>query len=114
MGSAVANGAQRRRAHPQCGRGQGDERFVLDAAPERVERLLVSEVVRLEAAVHAEQLVGAALVGAERLDEQLGAVGADTEVRRRPAGVDPGPLESLHGQPDGVEPVDHRLHGRST
>ncbi len=87
---------------------------MLDTASERIERLLVSEVVRLEAAIHAEQLVGAALVGAESLDEQLRAVGADTQVGRRPAGVDPGPLEPLHGQPNGVEPFDHRLNGRST
>ena len=62
------------------------------------ERSLVPEVAGLEAAVEAEEQVGTALVGAERLDEQLGTIGADTEVGRGSAGIDAGLLESLHGQ----------------
>ena len=85
---------------------------MLDGALQRLERSLVAEVAGLEAAVEAEQQIGAALVGAERLDEELGAVGIDTEVGRGPAGVDAGPLESAHGQSDGAEPVDDGLRGR--
>ena len=56
---------------PTDSRGEGDERFVLHGALQRRERSLVAEVAGEEAAVEAEQQIGAALVGAERLDEQL-------------------------------------------
>ena len=79
-----------RRPHAQRPGDEGDERFVLDGAAQRAERSLVSEVAGLDAAVEAEQHVGTALVRAERLDEQPAAIGVDTEVGRRPAGVDAG------------------------
>ena len=106
------DGPQAGRPHPDRPRGEGDERFVLDGAPQRQERLLVAEVAGQETAVEAEQQVGAALVGAERLDEQLGAVRFDTEVRRRPASVDSRAIELAQGDPDGGEPVDDGLQAR--
>ena len=56
---------------------------------------LVAEVLALSPPVDAEQEVGAALVLAEGLDEQLLPVGGDTEVRRRAPGVDARPLQAL-------------------
>ena len=76
---------QVRRPHADGPCRERDERFVLDGAPQRQERSFVAEVAGEEAAVEAEQQIGAALVRAERLEEQLGAVGLDAEVGRRPA-----------------------------
>ena len=76
--------------------------------------MLVSEVVGLDAAVEAEEEVGAALVVAQRLDEQLRAVGGDAEVRGRAARVHTGPLELHDRQTDGAEPRDDRFRGRPT
>ena len=70
-----------RRADADVAGRQRDERFVLDGPAQRGERLLVTEIARLEAAVDAEHQVGAALVVAERLDEQRGPVAAGREVR---------------------------------
>ena len=81
------------REDPLVAGGQGDERLVLDRAPQRGERSLVAQLVTADLAVHPEQEVGAALVGSERLDEQRLAVRRGPEVRRRAAGVDAGLLQ---------------------
>ena len=73
------------------------KRFVLHARAATTERPFVAEVAGLETAVEAEQQVGAALVGAERLDEELRAVRVDAEVGRGSPGVDAGRLELAHG-----------------
>ena len=84
---------------------KGEERLVLDRPAQRGERSLVAEVAAPERAVHAEQEVGAALVGAERLDEVAAAVGAGAEVRRRPTGVDAGRRRgSARGRPADARP----------
>ena len=112
VGEDVAVRARRWRtpAGAACARrgrgGEGDERLVLDGAAQRGERPLVAEVVGLEPPVEAEQQVGAALVVAERLDEQL----RRRRWRRRSTASIRGrrrrPLELAQRQPDCGEPVD--------
>ena len=73
--------------------GEGQERFVLDGSAQRREGPLVAEVVALDPTVDPEQQVGAALVLAEHLDEELVPALGGGEVRRRAASVDAGGMD---------------------
>ena len=61
---------------------------MFDGAPQRREGLLVAEVARPQAAIHAEEQIGAAFVVTERFDEELVTVLGNAEVRRRAPRVD--------------------------
>ncbi len=102
-----------RRAHPEVAGHQGDERLVLDRSAQRRERPLVAAISPTQGAVHPEQQVGAALVGAERLDEVAAAVGGRAEVRRRPTCVHLRRVEGGERQPDDVETVADRRRRRA-
>ena len=86
---------------------------MLDAAAERREGLLVTEVAAAYPAIEAEHQVGAALVLAERLDEHVRCrpaaapkYGVDRERRRSPA-------PSARGHADGGQPVGDRAARRA-
>ena len=72
---------QPRCANPDVARGQRHHRLVLDGPPQRRERTLVAEVAAVDHSVEPEEEVGAALVLAQRLDEEALTVGRLPEVR---------------------------------
>ena len=98
---------------PMLRAAERDERLVLDGAAQRRERLLVAEVVGLQAPVHAEHEVGAALVVAEGLHEQLPAVDGLPEVRRGAASVDARRFEPAQRHVHPGEPGGDRSAGRA-
>jgi hypothetical protein len=78
---------------------------VLDRAAQRRERSFVAQVVPLGPAVEAEQEIGAALVGAERLHEQLAAVRGHGEVGGGTAGVDARRDDAVQRESHGSESI---------
>ena len=66
---------------------------MLDGSSQRREGALVAELAPPQRSIEPEQQVGAALVGAEGLDEVPLAVGTATEVGRRTARVHTGGRE---------------------
>ena len=105
-------GRDPRRADPHLAGHERDERFVLDGAPQRRVGLLVAEVPGLDPPVDAEHEIGAALVGTERLHEQLRAIGRGGEVGGRAAGVEAGLLELGQRLADRGQPRSDARAGR--
>jgi hypothetical protein len=87
------------RLHAQRGRAQGHQRLVLDAPPQGRERTLVTDVFEPDGPIHAEEQVGAALIGADHLHEAGGAVAEIGEVGGRAPGVDVGGPQPVDRQP---------------
>ena len=86
LGSAVATATRRGVRAPASAGHQRHQRLVLDGPAQRRERPLVVQVREAGPAVEAEQEVGAALVLAQGLDEQRGAVRPGGRVRRSSPG----------------------------
>ncbi len=76
---------------------------MLDRAPQRRERAVVTHVLESEEPVHAEQQICGPLLGPQHLDEQSGAIVHGREVRGGAAGVDFRRADLTHRQSGVVE-----------
>ena len=98
VGADIDDAAQPWRPNRFIAGHQRHQGFVLDGSPQRREGAIVADVFQSEEPVHPEQQVGRALLGAEHLDEQPGAVGEGREVGRRAACIDLGRVHLLDRQ----------------